>query len=409
MKYFKPLILLLALFGGQVKGENFLKDSLRQDKRGQLPAFMHNSYFEVGVGSINYPFSGKLLEPGFLISSITVRHPAVRLVLLGTDINRYFAAQVTYMRPVWWVNYKYRDIGENAATVYSRSVWMNITGLTVKTKLPLSNRLIIYSEGGLALITRHGIKHDNGTTVVKDLVAATTTFGAGLYYNLSEKWALQVATTYTSPIKKHNQPYTTFIGVGGKYSFRPFSNEKMQKAAKSGRIHPKQWLQIAVSTNLFGYYANDFLRKTYLFWGGGCEVRNGLIISYKRNLFHSPKVFAMDLGVNAAFWNTDKNREKFFAISVFPVFRINFLQNKLMDPYFFYTLGGPAFISKSLLDGIETGKRFTFYDAIGFGAFFGDERQFNTEIKVAHYSNGNIFPENAGVKIPLTFCIGYSF
>ena len=80
-----------------------------------------------------------------------------------------------------------------------------------------------------------------------------------------------------------------------------------------------------------------------------------------------------------------------------------------MDPYFFYTLGGPAFISRSLLDGIDTGKRFTFYDAIGLGAFLGVERRFNAEVKVAHYSNGNIFPENAGVKIPLTFCLGFCF
>ncbi|PKP06397.1 MAG: hypothetical protein CVU10_02180 [Bacteroidetes bacterium HGW-Bacteroidetes-5] len=409
MKYFISLLLFLASFYSQARCESFPKDSARLDKRGQLPGFMHNSYFEVSVGSINYPFSERLLEPGFQISSITVRHPAVRLVLLGTDINRYIAAQVTYMRPVWWVNYKYRESGEAAATLYSRSVWMNIAGVVIKAKLPISSRVTLYSEGGLAVITRHGITHDNGSVVVKDMVAATTTFGAGAYYNLSDKWALQMAANYTSSIKKHTQPYTTYVGVGGKYSFRPFSEEKMQKAAHSGRIHPKQWVQIGVSTNLFGYNTNDILRKSYLFWGGGSEIRNGFIISYKRNIFHSPKVFAMDFGVNAAYWNTNKNREKFFGISVFPVFRINFLQNKLMDPYFFYTLGGPAFISRSLLDGIDTGKRFTFYDAIGLGAFLGVDRRFNAEVKVAHYSNGNIFPENAGVKIPLTFCLGFCF
>jgi len=409
MKFVAFLFVLLMLFAGQVSGGSIPKDSLKVDNRGQLPGFMHNSYFEVNVGSINYPFSGSTLEPGFIFSSVTVRHPAVRLVLLGKDINRYIAVQVTYMRPVWWVNYKYHVSGESASTVYSRSVWMNIAGVVIKPKLPLNKRFTLYSEGGLGIITRHGITHENGSIVVKDMAAATTTFGTGVYYNLSEKWALQVAATYTSYVKRYNQPYTTFIGGGFKYSFLPFSGEKIQNAAKSGKIHPKQWVQVGISTNSFGYATNDLLRKSYLFWGGGCEVKNGLMISYKRNLFHSPKVFALDFGVNAAFWDTNINREKFFSMSVFPVFRFNFLHNRWMDPHFFYTLGGPAFLSRSLLDGINTGKRFTFYDAIGFGAFFGIERQFNAEIKVAHYSNGNIFPENAGVKIPLTFSFGFCF
>ncbi|MBK6826807.1 MAG: acyloxyacyl hydrolase [Chitinophagaceae bacterium] len=28
-------------------------------------------------------------------------------------------------------------------------------------------------------------------------------------------------------------------------------------------------------------------------------------------------------------------------------------------------------------------------------------------IRIAHYSNGNLFPQNDGVKIPLTFNLGY--
>jgi hypothetical protein len=29
-------------------------------------------------------------------------------------------------------------------------------------------------------------------------------------------------------------------------------------------------------------------------------------------------------------------------------------------------------------------------------------------VKINHYSNGNIFTQNAGVKIPLTFSVGYA-
>jgi len=46
---------------------------------------------------------------------------------------------------------------------------------------------------------------------------------------------------------------------------------------------------------------------------------------------------------------------------------------------------------------------------MGFGGFFGRDRQLNAELNINHYSNGNIFPFNRGVKIPLTFTLGYSF
>lgn len=46
---------------------------------------------------------------------------------------------------------------------------------------------------------------------------------------------------------------------------------------------------------------------------------------------------------------------------------------------------------------------------MGFGVFLGPRRQFNIGVKINHFSNGNIQTENAGVKIPYTFNLGYTF
>ncbi|MFI5132231.1 MAG: acyloxyacyl hydrolase [Chitinophagales bacterium] len=46
---------------------------------------------------------------------------------------------------------------------------------------------------------------------------------------------------------------------------------------------------------------------------------------------------------------------------------------------------------------------------MGIGVFAGKKRSLNAEIRIAHYSNGNIFPQNNGVMIPLTLAVGYSF
>jgi hypothetical protein len=46
---------------------------------------------------------------------------------------------------------------------------------------------------------------------------------------------------------------------------------------------------------------------------------------------------------------------------------------------------------------------------MGIGILAGKKRNLEAGIKIAHYSNGNIFPQNNGVMIPLTFGLGYTW
>ena len=48
-------------------------------------------------------------------------------------------------------------------------------------------------------------------------------------------------------------------------------------------------------------------------------------------------------------------------------------------------------------------------DYMDIGTFAGPGRNINAEIQIGHYSNGNLFPQNPGVKVPLTFAVGYAF
>ena len=89
--------------------------------------------------------------------------------------------------------------------------------------------------------------------------------------------------------------------------------------------------------------------------------------------------------------------------------RFTVLRIKPMDLYFNYSAAGPSYISRLRIDDKESGKHFTFQDFMGMGVYAGKKRNLNLELSINHYSNGNIFPDNAGVKIPLTFNLGYSF
>ena len=130
---------------------------------------------------------------------------------------------------------------------------------------------------------------------------------------------------------------------------------------------------------------------------------------YERNVFHTRKVFALDVGASAGFYKTRQNNDRFFTLSIYPLFRFTFLRAHVADMYFAYSLAGPTYISKVMLDDLNTGRHFTFQDFMGIGWFAGADRNLAIGVKINHYSNGNIFTQNAGVKIPLTFSLGYAF
>jgi hypothetical protein len=85
------------------------------------------------------------------------------------------------------------------------------------------------------------------------------------------------------------------------------------------------------------------------------------------------------------------------------------LRTRPADLYFNYSAAGPTYLSALTIDDKKTGRHFTFQDFMGMGIFAGKNRNLNVEININHYSNGNIFPDNPGVKIPLTFNLGYAF
>ena len=115
-----------------------------QDDRSQIPPVLKNSYFEVNVGYINYPFGAGSLESGYTLESVTIPHTAVRIVLFGHEFNKYLSAQISYMRPVLWVEYYFNN--GTPGTTEKRSVWMNVGGITVEPQLTLSSHISLLGE-----------------------------------------------------------------------------------------------------------------------------------------------------------------------------------------------------------------------------------------------------------------------
>ena len=375
-----------------------------EDTRTQYPRLLQNSYISINVGAIDQPFSQAQLEPGFRAAAIEVPRVDVRVMLIGHEFNRFISAQASYMRPLNYVSYANVREGD----VDRHHVRVNFGAVTLKARIPVGRRWSAYGESGLGFTSRTGFNVGE-SAVVTDAHYASLLLGGGAEYQLTRSWDLTGGVTFSPARGEVRQPHTTFFSGGFRYTVRPLPADRVKANRDGGFIFPRHTLQVEYSSGT-GYGVNDFVsRKVPIFWGGHAKVDFGIAPHYERNVFHTRKVFGLDVGASAGFYRTRQNGDRFFTMSVYPLFRFTFLRARLADMYFAYSLAGPTYISRVILDDLNTGRHFTFQDFMGIGWFAGANRNLNIGIKINHYSNGNIFTQNAGVKIPLTFSLGYAF
>jgi len=379
-------------------------DKTAIDGRTQYPKFMENSFFTFSVGMIGYRFGQRQLEPGFQAESIEYPRLAVRVDLFGHRFTKYLSAQAVYMRPAWFVQYKNIN-----GTTGTQQVSNAYGGATLALNFPITRKVSAYGEGGGGITSRSGAVI-NGTVALSGAHYTSGMVGAGLGIQASRTLDVMLSATYLPGRESFAQPSTRMFTAGLRYNMRTVPDAAVKENGSSGYVFPANIIRAGFTTNGFGYAMNDlFSRRIPIFWGGHVATRHGATIDYQRNVFHTKKVFAFDLGASGSLWLSDGDSDSFGTLSGYPMFRFFFVRSRSADLYFNYSLAGPTFISQSVIDHQDTGARFTFQDFMGIGTLLGREHRFNAEISIKHYSNGNLFMANRSVKVPVTFSIGYTF
>jgi hypothetical protein len=190
---------------------------------------------------------------------------------------------------------------------------------------------------------------------------------------------------------------------------RPLSDADVQDSRDSGFGFPVNVVRLGYSTNLWTYGANTLFSQTIpIFWGGNVETRSGFTLDYQRNVFHTGRC-SRSIGASASYWTSNGNETIFRTLSVYPLFRFFLVRSGPADVYFSYSLAGPTYISHTMIDGRDTGERFTFQDFMGVGSFIGEARRMNVEAGSKPSWTGNLLSSNASIKVPLTLTFGFTF
>jgi opacity protein-like surface antigen len=377
-----------------------------QDQRVRISRFLSNSYVGLQIGYIGYAYSNSQLLPGFQAQAVQVPHLAGRIVLYGHEFGKYFSVQLSELIPVHTV--VYRNVNGDAT---NHSLWMNnVAGITSKARLPLGKSVSLFGEGGLGIVTRNGFKV-NQSTALKSANYLTFLFGGGLDYRLNDNWDLPIGVTVAPGQGAGKQPSTLFFSSGFNYTMRRVPAEPGEADPGNGPLWPRNFIQVGYITNALGYGVNDFFTtgKTRIFWHGTVEVANGLSVEYRRNIFHTRRFFALDWGAGTSSWKSRINGQRFYTASLYPVLRVPLVRTNPFESYFSYSLAGPALITRTDIDGQVTGRKFTFQDFMGIGFYLSRKRRVTGEVRIQHYSNGNLFSQNPGITIPLGFYLGSTF
>jgi len=384
----------------------------KEKQKTKFTKFLSKSYYSLNFGGIFYPFSNDNLIDGYATESFSRNWFSGRL-LLGHKLIDNFSIQFGTMRPASW--FKYDNVNNIG---YEKSVWINAWSLSLKKDFNFNKKTSFYAEIGVANLTRFGFSI-NDKIIYDDAHYASLIYGLGLQYWLSDKWRLSANGTFLPSSAKHNQPSISQISAGFEYHLQQVDDKIAKEYAENEYFFPNNIFQISYGTGEIGFGFNQFFGMSLpvgnfesfgipVFWVGEVKAQHAVSVTYQRLIYRSEKIFSLDWGLSATYFQS-RAKTDVFAFSIFPVLRFYLLRNKSFDLYSNYSIIGPAYISKADIDGIKSGPNTTFQDTMGFGLFFGKERKYNFELRIMHYSNGNIFTRNAGVAIPIQFTFGKTF
>lgn len=402
MKLLKKIILLSYCFGTLASAG--AETRYAPDDRAQLPAALNNSYFGMGAGYTDIPFSNRHLINGFQATSF--KNPSFGLnIFIGHYFNPYLAAEISLMRPIKWA------YANGVVTPGDKhSIWISLFGLSLRPTLPITPRFSAYGLAGMGIISRHGFNAgaQNINAIPSEDIATLLT-GGGFTYALTPTWHFNLGLEYALARPAAHQPHMMYTYAGFYYLFHKLH---LPGYYTTHYIFHKNLIQLgAFSTDYFNPNMAKYFTVGYLpiFWTGDLKTKSGGSLMYERNVFHTHKYFSLDVGASASTYLTNVNDTSFQAFSVFPEIRVWLMRSHLMDLYFMYSVAGPSYITRSNMDGINLGGRFTFQDLLGFGLFIGKDKHLNVNAEIGHYSNGNLLPNNPGAQVPLMFSLGYAF
>jgi hypothetical protein len=162
-------------------------------------------------------------------------------------------------------------------------------------------------------------------------------------------------------------------------------------------------------------YDNRVLSKTVpklpkpWMWTARLKVDRSLSVGLERELIHN-SYGAIFMGANLSYFETLYSiPDEMTAVSVYLLSRLYIIKRKGVELFVLYSPAGPTMLSQKVFSTTQWSLPFVFQNQIGFGLYLKNYADLECTIKQCHYSNGDLFPKNGGVDIPLSVGLSFRF
>jgi hypothetical protein len=146
-----------------------------------------------------------------------------------------------------------------------------------------------------------------------------------------------------------------------------------------------------------------------LMWDAKLKVDRAIMLSYERDLYHFGRYLELYSGISGGFLESFGEKED--SIQTFGGYlmaRLYFVKVRNFQMFFMWSPAGPSFLTKREFATTEFSNLFVFQDQFGIGIRVKGKREYDFFVKLYHFSNGDIFPINGGIDIPLLIGFGVS-
>lgn len=148
--------------------------------------------------------------------------------------------------------------------------------------------------------------------------------------------------------------------------------------------------------------SNVYRPSKPLMWTARLKVDRAIIAAYEKRIYKPWNYLEFYSGLSVGYLEKNQaHQDSISVISNYIMMRVYLMKTSFCGLFLLYSPAGPSFLSKK--NFVKTGfsNRFVFQDQFGLGAEVKGRAHYEIFAKLYHFSNGDIFPINGGIDIPL--------
>ncbi|MCH9621993.1 MAG: hypothetical protein S4CHLAM20_14260 [Chlamydiia bacterium] len=151
-----------------------------------------------------------------------------------------------------------------------------------------------------------------------------------------------------------------------------------------------------------GYLPKNIARPPPPFmWKARLKVDRAVILGYEHKVYEASYV-TVYAGVSGGNLQTFRAlQDSLWVGSLYLMARVYLLKKPSFQAFILYSPAGPSLLSKNTFATTGYTNRFVFQDQFGLGLSFSKNASIEFYIKQYHFSNGELFPVNGGIDIPV--------